>query len=769
MLSTSKAFNLITYFIILSLVVSGCGGSGAGGGAGDTNRPVPTVLTVNGTAFKGPISGGSVAIYAINTDGTKGKDLGATTTDAAGAFSIKITGYFGPILAELTGGVYKDEATGNTVTNTATLRAAVTHSLNQQTFTVNITPLTEMAVQKAGVLSQENRDAANAAISKLIGTDIITTLPVDVSVPSSVVAATPAKAYGIMLAALSQLLTDHPATYTDLAVTIKKIGDDLSDGKLDITGRDLSNALASFIASPQNQSGVATISDTPVDDFIAAFFTTVEPPPPPLFTLAIQKEGVGIGTGTVISSSAGIDCGAVCAVSLVSKTPVTLTATTIASSVFVGWSGDCTGTSTCVVIMDADKQVTARFQGPIETGADLAYTPQVAVDSAGNAVVVWQQVDNNAWLNIWAARFDATTNRWGIPVRITDDTEDASDPQVVVDAAGYAIAVWQQYAGTKVSIWANRFVPGVGWGVPSTIETDDMEDAYEPQVAIDSAGNAIVVWHQNNGAESSIWVNRFEVGTRSAPGGWGVAEIIGSGTTPHVAVDSTGNGIAVWEQSDDIEDNISANRFIAGPGGGWGTATLIEMNTGQTADPRVAIDSTGNAIVVWHQNDGTATNVWVNRFEIGTGSVPGEWRTAEMIGTGTVPQVAIDSAGNAVAVWQQFDGTQTNIWANWFIVGLGGGWGVAELIETGTGQAADPKVGVDSSGNAIAIWQQYDGSQDNIWVNRFIAGIGGGWGVAALIELGMEDAIDPQMGIHSAGDALAVWTQGGNIWADWLK
>lgn len=43
-------------------------------------------------------------------------------------------------------------------------------------------------------------------------------------------------------------------------------------------------------------------------------------------------------------------------------TVVTLTATPDPGSVFMGWSGDCTGTQkTCVVVMDRDRAVIAQF------------------------------------------------------------------------------------------------------------------------------------------------------------------------------------------------------------------------------------------------------------------------------------------------------------------------------------------------------------------------------------------------------------------------
>ena len=70
----------------------------------------------------------------------------------------------------------------------------------------------------------------------------------------------------------------------------------------------------------------------------------------------------GPGTGTVTSSPAGINCGPTCVATFANGTTVTLTATAGARSRFAGWSGDCSGTGTCVLAMTADHSVTARFK-----------------------------------------------------------------------------------------------------------------------------------------------------------------------------------------------------------------------------------------------------------------------------------------------------------------------------------------------------------------------------------------------------------------------
>jgi hypothetical protein len=85
------------------------------------------------------------------------------------------------------------------------------------------------------------------------------------------------------------------------------------------------------------------------------------------FTLGVSKDGIGNGTVTSSSNPAGateIDCGVTCSASYDWSTVVTLTATPAFANRFMGWSGcDSESGSICVVTMQAEKSVTARFVG----------------------------------------------------------------------------------------------------------------------------------------------------------------------------------------------------------------------------------------------------------------------------------------------------------------------------------------------------------------------------------------------------------------------
>src|SRR5207245_2882088 len=68
--------------------------------------------------------------------------------------------------------------------------------------------------------------------------------------------------------------------------------------------------------------------------------------------------------GTIISTPAGISCGATCAALFPNGTPMSLAAAPDALNTFDGWSGPCTGTGTCDFTLTADTTATAAFTGP---------------------------------------------------------------------------------------------------------------------------------------------------------------------------------------------------------------------------------------------------------------------------------------------------------------------------------------------------------------------------------------------------------------------
>jgi NOL1/NOP2/fmu family ribosome biogenesis protein len=94
-----------------------------------------------------------------------------------------------------------------------------------------------------------------------------------------------------------------------------------------------------------------------VNYFVTATFDST---PPESFPIAVATNG----EGTVKSTPAGIDCGAVCAAPFKTGSTVTLTASPAAGWSFAGWGGACQGTGPCALTIDGPKSVEATFRPP---------------------------------------------------------------------------------------------------------------------------------------------------------------------------------------------------------------------------------------------------------------------------------------------------------------------------------------------------------------------------------------------------------------------
>lgn len=146
---------------------------------------------------------------------------------------------------------------------------------------------------------------------------------------------------------------------------------------------------------PQTDQAVTASGFTA--DFPANSITFFVVPAAPRYDLTVLKVDTGIGT--VTSSPTGINCGMDCTEPYAPATRVTLTATAASDSTFMGWSGGgCSGTSTCVVTMDANQTVNAMFNRrlpdfvvtgitltPTSPAANTTFTANVTVTNQGAA------------------------------------------------------------------------------------------------------------------------------------------------------------------------------------------------------------------------------------------------------------------------------------------------------------------------------------------------------------------------------------------------
>ncbi len=135
---------------------------------------------------------------------------------------------------------------------------------------------------------------------------------------------------------------------------------------------------------------------------------------------------------------------------------------------------------------------------------------------------------------------------------------------------------------------------------------------------------------------------------------------------------------------------------------------------GVASNHQVAVDDSGNATVVWQQEDGNSTQIFVSTRRDGT------WTHPILISNNIspdgqnarAPKVAMDGNGNTIVVWQQSNGTHDQIFKSEY---RGGNWlhptGLTDNISPDTEAAVHPEVAMDNNGNAIIVWEQSDATK----------------------------------------------------------
>ena len=99
---------LALFFSFAFLAACGGGAGNESSGSSPTGSTIP-VGVVSGTSFDGLIIGGTVSVYDFTT-GAKGALLGQTTSDGNGLYSLSLQVESRPVLVEITGGYYVEEA-----------------------------------------------------------------------------------------------------------------------------------------------------------------------------------------------------------------------------------------------------------------------------------------------------------------------------------------------------------------------------------------------------------------------------------------------------------------------------------------------------------------------------------------------------------------------------------------------------------------------------------------------------------------------------------
>jgi hypothetical protein len=255
-------------------------------------------------------------------------------------------------------------------------------------------------------------------------------------------------------------------------------------------------------------------------------------------------------------------------------------------------------------------------------GPDDSQAPSVATDGAGNSLVTWRDSDALRALSVrrtpscppelHCPTFDSPSHD-----ALALAGERASVPQSAASASGEAVVVWQETAGGQSSILGRRFKNGDPIGGPFPISNTDQPTA--PTVGVNDRGEFVVAW-EAGGGNRHVKSQRF--GPDAMPMGAPLRvhdQSAASQRFPRIDVNAKGTFAVVWQEISGNDRSILGRGFrsneiplgdvveIAGPENG----TL-------PGDPDVALSDTDEITVAYERRatDGTPRGLYRRRARL---------------------------------------------------------------------------------------------------------------------------------------------------------
>lgn len=350
--------------------------------------------------------------------------------------------------------------------------------------------------------------------------------------------------------------------------------------------------------------------------------------------------------------------------------------------------------------------------------------PSVAIDAAGNFVVVWIGAGPGNPRGVFTRRFTAA----GVPlgpefVVNTYTTWPPSTGRVAVDALGNTAIVWSRGGPAPWGIDARILdADGAPLGAAFAINADTTLPSRAPSVASDGGGSFVATWLQSvsdGSFRDAVRGRRFGLAGPSAPEFVVVetASYYDQLTRTRVAADALGRFVVAWngytyvDEDTYINFRVHARRFD-GPGAPGGPEVAVSADLSD--DAAVAPSPTGGFVVAWAYDDG---HVRHRRF--GPASDPlTPVQTASQSPVQGETEAAADAKGGYLLVWRStfpYDVIARRFDRQGFPMSP------EFVVSTLTSDPRGAAVAMNGAGDFVVAWPSWnqDGDRMGVFAQRF--------------------------------------------------
>ncbi len=370
----------------------------------------------------------------------------------------------------------------------------------------------------------------------------------------------------------------------------------------------------------------------------------------------------------------------------------------------------------------------------------------IATNNSLEALAVW--IRSEASNNIIEAA--SLNGYWNSPVELSDRKNTAELPQVALNESGIGFAIWSEFNGIYYFIKVSRY-DGNSWEKAETLTRTKALTSH-PQISLNDSGDGVAVW-EIIGNTDTIQASVYRE-SNSKRKKWSSPVIISAGENafnPKVKMSNEEIAIAIWEELDSSCSSIQSAVFIKNK---WSDTETLSLEGCDSKNPEIAMDYSGEGIAIWESTNENSLNViQTARFTFKNRGSKHGWNPAENLSDNREDsgrgQIALNDFGYAVAIWEHYEGANTVLKA---ATCAGEIWSSPETISYVSEKITSANVKINPENIAVTIWQAYNGYNWVIESNTH----SGGWEGIQVLSISEKNAYEPKVAINEKTTS-AIW------------
>lgn len=332
-----------------------------------------------------------------------------------------------------------------------------------------------------------------------------------------------------------------------------------------------------------------------------------------------------------------------------------------------------------------------------------------------------------AWTNladghVYARRFDKAGNVYNGAKEFivnTTKTGEQSNPAIAVTGNNTFVVAWDSEGidGNGTGVGVQRYgADGTPAGTEAIANTFTVGSQITPAVAMDQAGNYVVVWDSvgQDGDIDGVYAQRFKSDGSKLGSEFQVSQTTANDQwRPAVAMLGDGSFATAWEsygQAGGANYDIVLRCYDAS-GAALGNEQIVNSTTADKQQfPNIVAFPDGRYLITWQSfaEDKAGWGVYGQIVYKDCKAIGGQFQLHTTTASDqTSPKVAVDGSGNFVATWASLgqDGDNFGIYAQQFDKNAAKVGTEFKLNPVAAGEQSKPSVAYLANGNFVAAWQ----------------------------------------------------------------